>query len=266
MTNRFINYFGNKRKEVDYIIKHLPPSFNTFVDVFGGSGSVGISVKDYNGCNIVYNDVNEKPIRLIDIFKNNRLQDEVIEFNKKLIYYHDTHDEGEMFLDNLYNSLSEDMKFVMKCFFTSRSMYLIDGTTMWNIRNYRRKNNGTNTLYEIRLRKINYDEYCKTYSKIEKVYSKDYKEILEMYKNDNKAVLYLDPPYIKKRKVSYNKDGFNVDDINYMINYMKTCKCKVMLNPDHDDRYLNKGLNLKEVYDKKYGSNNKAQHCIITNY
>lgn len=50
-----INYVGNKYKLLDQIIPLFPNNINTFVDVFGGSGTVLINTKANH---YVYNDIN----------------------------------------------------------------------------------------------------------------------------------------------------------------------------------------------------------------
>ena len=50
-----INYVGNKYKLLNQIIPLFPDDINTFVDVFGGSGTVLINTKAKN---YIYNDIN----------------------------------------------------------------------------------------------------------------------------------------------------------------------------------------------------------------
>eukprot|EP00121_Abeoforma_whisleri_P005848 Awhi_evm1s5304 len=248
--NRFIPYYGNKRKEINYITKHLPEKFKVFVDVFGGSGSVGISVKDVCMCDIVYNDFNDKLMRLLKIFKSDDLESEIKDFNNKLIYNHNTQEDCIKHLDNVYDSLDNDeLKFLMKCLFSIMSLYLTTNTELWGVRCDKRLKK---TSHTINVSRIHYEKYHYTYFKLDEIHNKEYKEILEMYKDNKDAVLYLDPPYIKKRKIRYNGDDFNLDSIDYIKKYMKECKCKVMINPDYDERYLDEEFNLKEVYDKTY--------------
>jgi len=263
MKNRFIPYFGNKRKEFDNIDKQLPHSFDVFVDVFGGSGSVSINVKDKYNCNVFYNDTNQKLIRLINIFRNadDNLIKNIEEFNYNLIYKHKNIEEGKKYLDNLYNSLKhDDMKFIMKCFFSKLQLYLIQNIKIWQLPfNKKGFYNSPSKIY--------FDDYINTYSKIDEITNKDYKEVLEKYKNDENTVLYLDPPYLTK-KITYGS-SFNQKDIDYIIDFMKNCNCKILINPNFDEYYNNKiddRIFLKEVYNKKYESRNKDNHCIITNY
>ena len=81
---KFIPYFGNKRKEIHHIIPYLPDNIATVVDVFGGSGCVGISIKEhYPESQLVYNDNNNKVIKLIKLLKSykNILSKDDMEFN-----------------------------------------------------------------------------------------------------------------------------------------------------------------------------------------
>eukprot|EP00121_Abeoforma_whisleri_P001751 Awhi_evm1s1562 len=132
--NTFIPYGGNKRKEIDTINKYLPEKFNTFVDVFGGSGSVGISVKEVRNCTVVYNDYNKELFNVIKMLRSGGLNDEIREFNEKLIFFHPTKNGLKKHLDDLLNNSSTHMKTVIKSLFMFRSLYLTDGVTMWAYR------------------------------------------------------------------------------------------------------------------------------------
>ena len=50
-----INYIGNKYKLISQIIPLFPKNINTFIDLFGGSGTVLINTKANN---YIYNDIN----------------------------------------------------------------------------------------------------------------------------------------------------------------------------------------------------------------
>jgi DNA adenine methylase/adenine-specific DNA-methyltransferase len=58
-----INYIGNKYNQLDKIIPLFPSNINTFVDLFGGSGTVLLNVKANN---YIYNDINNF---IVDIFE-----------------------------------------------------------------------------------------------------------------------------------------------------------------------------------------------------
>lgn len=51
-----INYIGNKYKLIGQIIPLFPDNIDTFIDVFGGSGTVLINTKANK---YIYNDINQ---------------------------------------------------------------------------------------------------------------------------------------------------------------------------------------------------------------
>ena len=64
----FINYSGNKYKLLPQILPLFPKEIDTFVDLFCGSGTVGLNVKANRH---IYNDVNYKIVELLDAIKSN---------------------------------------------------------------------------------------------------------------------------------------------------------------------------------------------------
>lgn len=60
-------YYGGKSKWIEFIHEHLPPAHN-FLDLFGGSGAVSLSVVD-RYTQVVYNDING---RLVGFFRTLR--------------------------------------------------------------------------------------------------------------------------------------------------------------------------------------------------
>ena len=60
----------------------------------------------------------------------------------------------------------------------------------------------------------------------------DYKSVLEHYKADPSSFVFLDPPYLFSNNATYfsqNEDTDMTDIIVYIHEYLKNCKCKVML-------------------------------------
>lgn len=61
-----INYTGNKYRLLDEIIPKFPHDINTFLDVFGGSGTVTLNVQANNK---IYNEIDFKLYGMINLFK-----------------------------------------------------------------------------------------------------------------------------------------------------------------------------------------------------
>jgi len=62
--------------------------------------------------------------------------------------------------------------------------------------------------------------------------NKDYKNILEEYKDNEKAFLFIDPPYLFSNDKAYApqvEDEDMTEIIVFLLEYLKTCKCKVMI-------------------------------------
>lgn len=62
-----LNYTGGKYKLLPQILPLFPQRIDTFVDLFCGGGNVGINV---DARNVIFNDVNEKLVLLLNTFKN----------------------------------------------------------------------------------------------------------------------------------------------------------------------------------------------------
>ena len=67
-----LNYVGGKFKLLKEILPLFPDKINTFVDLFGGGFNVGINV---NAEHIVYNDISEPVVELLDYLKGNSVED-----------------------------------------------------------------------------------------------------------------------------------------------------------------------------------------------
>ena len=101
----------------------------------------------------------------------------------------------------------------------------------------------------------------------------DYKIILDQYRDNKDAFLFLDPPYMFSNNMSYAKqcgtDGNdNTDMVLVILDYLKTCKCKVMLiiNKLHILDHLFKDYKKGEYTTIYKLSNRLSKHLIITNY
>lgn len=98
----------------------------------------------------------------------------------------------------------------------------------------------------------------------------DYRAVMEQYKDNSNAFVFLDPPYLFSDNSGYlpqREEEDMTDILVYILEYLKTCKCKVMLiiNDLKITRYLYNDY-IKGEYNRTYQmSNKKAKHLIITN-
>lgn len=199
-----INYIGNKYKIIDQIIPLFPEKISTFVDVFGGSGTVLINT---NAEHYVYNDINKY---VAQIFEG--------------ICY----DEIETIIDGI-NAIIETYKL---------SKTNKDGFEKLRLDYNKSSKNDWITLYTLMCYSFNYQfrfnnkhEYNSSFGKNRSCFSKKQKESLYKMKSnistdivvitndfinidysdfDEYDLLYFDPPYLSSIG-NYNdgKRGFD---------------------------------------------------------
>lgn len=67
-----LNYIGGKKDIVPWLKSYMPKNIETFYDLFGGGGNVGLNA---NSVNVVYNDLNFLVKELLETLKNNDFLD-----------------------------------------------------------------------------------------------------------------------------------------------------------------------------------------------
>ena len=77
MKEYIIKYQGNKRKELNNIGSFQPKKFNTFVDVFGGGGSVSLYYHK-KGVKVHYNDKDIGLFELVNAIKTKETTEELL--------------------------------------------------------------------------------------------------------------------------------------------------------------------------------------------
>lgn len=204
MVNSPLNYTGNKFKLLKQLIPYLKET-DTFIDVFAGSGLVGLNSKSKN---IVLNDNNEITINLLNYFKDNdseliiKEMDKIIKkygftdsYRKGLHYYPEEKHEGlSKFNKEPFNKLKEDYN-------NKPSTIKLFALIIYGFNHYIRFN--SKGLYNVPVGKVDYSkslrektiEYCEAFkNKNIIIYKKDFRHN-SLYENLN-AMYYFDPPYL----------------------------------------------------------------------
>lgn len=84
--NSPLHYMGNKSKLIDDLKFYFPEDneCDTFIDLFGGSGCVSINV---NYKNIIYNEINNNVVKLLNIFKDYDSEEIIKHIHKRIKEY-----------------------------------------------------------------------------------------------------------------------------------------------------------------------------------
>lgn len=267
---KYIPYFGSKSRELDTILKYAN-NIDTVVDVFGGSGCVGINInsKNTNSKNIIYNDTNPRLIQLVSILKNpsKKLISDTNKWNDTITQktrFQSQQECKDYFEYHLNQVTNKKLVFLIKCFYSNFNGYYTYQKKDFQL-GTRKRGKGDEIEYALSIQRIELEKYHNTYKNIDTITCEDYKVVLHKY-NKKGYLLYLDPPYINDNSLKNLKDytnHFDTNDMDYIFDFTKTCKCKIILNVPYNSDYSG----IKEIYEGQYMARgrNKFTHCIIGN-
>lgn len=289
MINSPLNYTGNKYK----LLKQLIPClFETedFVDVFAGSGLVGLNSKSNN---VILNDNNNVTVELLKFFVTNdsdiifKEMDKIIKkygftdsYRKGLHFYPEEKHEGlSKFNKEPFNKLKDDYN-------KKPTTIKLFALTIYGFNHYIRFN--SKGLYNVPVGKVDYSkslrekttEYCNAFKeKNIKIMNKDFRND-SLYENKT-AMYYFDPPYLITQ-APYNalwteqdevdllnkldelsKNGYKFALSNVIESNGKTNEILKEWSRKYNVIYLNRKY-LNSNYRKK--NITIAQEVLITNY
>lgn len=274
-----INYIGNKYKLISQIIPLFPEKIFTFVDVFGGSGTVLINTKAEH---YIYNDINPY---VESIFKGLIETDtkEVIQAVEKVIDEYSlskTNKDGFENLRDYYNQ-EEDKE---KDWITLYTLMCHSFNHQFRFNNNHEYNSsfGKNRSYFSERQKA---DLCRMKEKLSTDVVTMSKNFIDIDYNDfdEHDLLYFDPPYLNSVG-NYNDgkrgfDGWNAKKEKDLLDLLDSLNGKTRFALSNNLKYENDLLNkFKEKYKVYHLSGNyvncnyhkldrsKDKEVLITNY
>lgn len=281
-----INYTGGKFKLLKDIVPMFPKEIDTFVDLFGGSGTVVLNV---DAKNKIYNELNPSIYDIVEVFKIhnkeeiiNHITSRGLEFNlnKKTIAAKDRNEE----IKENYYKFRDYLNYESK----TRALDLLT-IHYYAFNNLVRENkNGLfNTPYGNRSfvldkHKSSIDNACVKFKDIE-ICNKDFRNI-ELNSLNHRDFVYLDPPYLLSC-AEYNKLwGKDIEEEMYDLcdrlttQGVKWAMSNMLYHKGKEHELLNKWAkdNNYYIYDVNTKYNgwisvknedyNKTKEILITNY
>jgi hypothetical protein len=217
-TQAPLPFMGQKRRFLNQVKEVLSgcPNDATYVDLFGGSGLLSHTIKQYYpNAKVVYNDYDNYRIRLNNVDYTNKLISDIraimvnspkdkriIEPQRSLILERVLKEEKQNgYVD--YITLSSNVLFSMKYV---QSYAELEKETLYNC---------------VRMSDYYADDYLTGLT----VESLDYKELFAKYKNEKNVVFLVDPPYLSTEVGTYKnywklKDYLDVLDVLDGTNYL----------------------------------------------
>ena len=222
---RLIKYPGSKYNYIDSLksIFSNYQNITTFVDLFGGSASISLNI-EYD--NIIYNDIDENIILIINSFINS-------EYDDLLEIYG--------YIENNYKHINEKNDIAKKEYYECRNyfnlLYFNSNKNMLGLfyfvisaasinSMFRTGPNGFNQGYGYsKTRIIDKTEFYQLKQKLTSllIYNQNYSNIIETYKNTENALWFLDPPYTTENinSKTYKHNEFNYNDFIEDISKIK---------------------------------------------
>lgn len=256
-----INYIGNKYKLISQIIPLFPEKISTFVDVFGGSGTVLINT---NAEHYIYNDVNPY---VEGIFRGLIETDTqtIIDAIEKIIQEYSlskTNKDGFEKLRDFYNSETNKEKdwitlYTLMC-------HSFNHQFRFNTKHEYNSSFGKNRSYFSERQKI---DLCRMKEKMTTdivTMSKSFKDI-DYSDFDENDLLYFDPPYLNSVG-NYNDgkrgfEGWNEQNERDLLDLLDSLNGKTRFALSNNLKYENELLNkFKDKY-KVYSLSGNYVNC-----
>lgn len=195
-----LNYVGGKYKLLPQILPLFPENISTFVDLFGGGFNVGINV---NAEYIIYNDISEQVVGLLECFKREELNVLLGEIDTYIEKYDLSKEnkEGYLELRDNYNSVEKTpMKFYTLLCYAFNNQIRFNKNGEYNMPFGKDKSSFNPTLRQ------------KFIDFVEALHSKDCSfmnvsfDKFDFEDFDNNDFVYCDPPYFNS-VAAYNEQG-----------------------------------------------------------
>jgi DNA adenine methylase len=247
-------YYGGKAGDLgDWVIDNLPPKFTTFVDLFGGGGSITFKLVD-------------RLLRYHRVIEHYEKTDDAL--SGKVIVYNDIGNVANLFRclrdfgDELYTALyltpfdrSEYMlcrdtwpSCLLKALESGRKEDYIEWARRWYVTvqvGFSHEEIGTGfkvsksinaaRQFAHRVDDLPYFIDNLHYVAIEKG---DYKRVIDLYDSPT-TLFYADPPYVSESRVRQDAymNEMPADKQMAMLQHLKECKGQVVISGYHSDMY-----------------------------
>ena len=292
-----IFYMGNKFDLLYELLPRFPKSdqVETFIDLFGGSGTVSLNVP-YN--NIIYNELNNNIVELLNLFKNyddqyivNHIENRIKEFNlptKTTDLRHcdqevrERENENYLRFRDFYNK--QENKQLLDLY--TLTFYSFCNCIRFNSKNEFNMPFGNRCLLDIHKTQIK--QCCDVIkNKNIEISNKNAFDVLSEIKDYNdKMFIYLDPPYTNTMAI-YNESrafgGWGIDDDQKLFDELdrldklgvKWCMSNVLENKGKNNNHIKewadkKGYEIIYLEDKTYSTfgtgNSNSKEILVVNY
>lgn len=222
---KFFKYYGGKYHLLDDIMNEIIRIINEHdircvVDVFGGSGSVILSLPLEYKVNRIYNDLDKRLTTTLKILMDNEKREKLLQSLEYAVRSRDIFNE---FKNSNWDDLTDD-EIALRFLYLNVYSYRADNVTYGLITNTPR-----DYMSELINNIRNNFKYLRGLTSIENL---DFRQVIKKY-GGPKTLFYLDPPYLT------NGDrymfSFTKNDFMDLKNILETTNSKYILNNSDKD-------------------------------
>ncbi|RLJ34232.1 site-specific DNA-adenine methylase [Chryseobacterium sp. 7] len=200
-TQAPLPFQGQKRKFLKHFkeaLKEFSPNA-TYVDLFGGSGLLSHTVKNfYPNATVIYNDFDNYTVRIENIDKTNVLLADIRAICSKNSNRKDKEKLSEGICHEIIERISHEQGFIDWVTISSSLLFSMNYVT--NFDQLKKE-----TFYNrVRLNDYNAEGYLEGVNRTKK----DYRDLFADYRNNTDVVFLVDPPYLSTDTTTYNRNDY----------------------------------------------------------
>ena len=191
---------GEKYKLLKEILPLFPDDIHTFVDLFGGGFNVGVNTKAEN---IVYNDILEPVVKLLNYIKKSNIEDLLSEIDGYIEDYKLSKENKEGYLqfrEDYNTGIKTPMKFYTLLCYAFNNQIRFNKNGDYNMPFGKDRSSFNPTLRQ------KFIDFHKRVNDIDCVFLNIPFERFDFSKLDSEDFVYCDPPYFNS-VASYNEQG-----------------------------------------------------------
>jgi len=212
---KLFGYFGGKYYMLDDVMNAIINIINKrnikcVVDVFGGSGTVILSLPLIYKVNRIYNDIDKKLVNILKVLMDNEKRERVL---SSLEYSLRSRDLFKEFMESDWDNINDEEIAV-------RFLYIVGYSFSANLRSYGYNVKEFRSEMSATVENIKKNwKYIRLLTNIENL---DFRELIKKYDSE-KTLLYLDPPYFTERKrYTYTFDLHDYIDLKKLLDNGKS--------------------------------------------
>lgn len=275
-----LKYAGGKRRELPYILPHIPQYTGRYIEPFFGGGALYFHLEPQNA---IINDLNPSLIDFYTSVRNNysQLRTDLEQIKELYDACHNMTDKSKLYsqLRNAYNhtlntdNSNSNVRLDKLC--QSSLYYCMNKLSFSGLMRYNSKGEYNVSFGQRKTLNISFvSEKHSSLLQKSAIYNLDYQKIFDLIQPED--FVFLDPPYdciyTDYGNQQYQSTGFTREDQEVLAQAIKSLSCKwlLVINKTPLTEHLYKDLIISE-YNKNYAIkiknriNNAAVHLIVSN-